>query len=82
VERSAMIQKTLTDEIGKIIQDISIRREEIKSEYIRAWIAHVVPDQNLYLDWIIENCSLQEKWSNDMKTVTWQLILKDKHEIK
>lgn len=65
-----------TETIGNLLKDIQDRRNEIKEEYIRAWIAAVVPDENLNLDWIIKNLSIQEQWSDDRRTVTWQLVQK------
>lgn len=65
---------TLTGEIGRLLGDISVRRNEIKEHYIKTWLAANIPDDKLNLDWIINNLCLQEQWSADRLTVTWRLV--------
>jgi hypothetical protein len=70
---------SMTEKLAKIIRDISVRREEIKEEYIKAWLAYKLPkdiDVKSQIDWILDNCQLEEKWSDDRKSVTWRMVIK------
>lgn len=71
-----MSTTSLADEIGKILREVTQRREEIKQEYIKAWLASAVPDKNLNIDWLIQHVHLVEKWSDDMRSVSWHLEVK------
>ena len=67
---------SLTEQIGKIIHEISLKREQIKEDYIKAWLASTVPDEHLNVDWLIQNVELIERRSDDGKTISWSLELK------
>jgi hypothetical protein len=67
---------SLADEIGKVIQDVSARRTQIKEEFIKAWLAATIPDKHMNADWIIKNVELCETWTRDRMSVSWHLRLK------
>lgn len=52
-----------TDQIGQLLSEINYRREEIKNEYLKAWLATLSPKHTVDIDWIIQNVEMVEKWS-------------------
>lgn len=66
---------TLSDDIGRFIQDISCRREAIKEDFCKAYLAAKMPPGE-GVDWIMSNVQLVERWSEDRLTVTWYFEVK------
>lgn len=66
----------IEDPIQKFLGTISERREQIKEEYAKAWLATLIPDHNLDRDWLIANVQLVERWSKDHTKVAWNLEMK------
>ncbi len=67
---------SLTSKIADILQDITIRREQIKEDWVKAWLTVNLP-KDVPLDWLINNVEMVEQWSKDRLTVTWSLRLKE-----
>lgn len=66
----------LSDELGQLIQDISHRREEIKKEYVKAWLASTLSTTNVNIDDLIQRVHLVEKWDSGRTKVSWYMEYK------
>lgn len=67
---------TLLDQISELIAEISTKRNLYKEEYIKAWFA-TIPEDNLNIDYIIQNVELVEKFDSTKHQLTWYLRIKD-----
>lgn len=68
----------MTEEIRKdFLSDIIRRREEIKQQWVKAWLAVHISDEHLNPEWLIKNVRLLErnKWDKTSctNTVSWEL---------
>ena len=66
--------RSFTDSVAHILADISTRREAIKEDYMKAWIATFVEDKDLTPEWLASNVYLEERWSDDRLTVSWRMV--------
>jgi hypothetical protein len=66
-----------SDITTKFLEDISSRREHIKEEFAKAWLATNVEDKNLNADFLINNIKLVEIRSDGWAKVSWYFELKD-----
>jgi hypothetical protein len=67
-----------SDQVGRILQAISLRRNEIKEEFIKAWLAEALPPDKLTAEYIVQNVEMVETWSDDRLSVRWHFRLKEK----
>lgn len=70
----------LTNAIDEQLYEISAKREQIKHDYIKAWLAVNVPDKDLNPDWLINNVRIIEKRTQGDSPLTfnysWELAFK------
>lgn len=62
------------------LDEILRKRETIKNDYVKAWLAVNVPDEHLNADWVIKNVRLVENHTQSHdpfeSKYTWYLELK------
>jgi len=76
---------SLSETIGHLVQEITLRREMIKADFIKTWLTVSLPKGEVtdsVIKNLLETLSVEEKWSNDMKTVTWSLVVRKTRKIK
>lgn len=61
------------EKLQRTLKKIILRREKIKEDYIKAWLASAVQDENLNVDWLIQNVRLVETRSADCLRYSWHL---------
>lgn len=61
---------TICEAIDKNLNHIAHHREEIKSDFIRAYLAEQLPPGE-GAEWCVKNVQLVETWSDDMRQVRW-----------
>lgn len=67
---------TPNDAFRLALNDIVRRRNEIKEQYIRAWLA-TLPDEYLGdVDWVLQNCELIEERSGDGLRSTFRMHMR------
>jgi hypothetical protein len=65
------------DKLLSQLNDIRYRRSSIIEEFVKAWLAATIPDENLTPEYLVNHCELVETRSTDLLQVTWRMRLKD-----
>ncbi len=61
---------SFSDQIQKLVMNISTNRAQIKEDFIEAYLANL-PVGDIDVDNILENITLVERWSRDGLSVRW-----------
>ncbi len=65
-------KKTMTD----YLEDIVLRRDLILEEFSKAYLAGVVPQEKMTLDWIMNHIEFVEQSNDDRTEMRWFFRLK------
>lgn len=60
---------TFSDDMQKIIQELMEKRNQLKEDFVRAYMANRFPAQSV--DEIIKSTELVEQWTDDRMGVKW-----------
>lgn len=61
---------SFSNEANEMVRDILNRRNEIKDDFCKAYLASVIPE-GADVDWIIQNIELVEQQTKDPMCVKW-----------
>lgn len=64
---------TFSETVAELVRGISHRREQIKEDFIKTWLAVNVPDEHMTVEWIVNNVEVVETWTDDRTSVSWHL---------
>jgi len=68
---------SLCNEIARLLSEVNVRRDQIKDDYIKAWLATFVSDVDLNAAWLQKNVRLVEQHhkpdKNMISKITWHL---------
>ena len=64
------------EQLDQMIAEIPAKREKIKEEFIKTWLAHL-PDEKLNLEWLIKNVELVEIFDRETMQYKWFLQMKE-----
>lgn len=72
----------LKNTVSKAMQELAERRNQIKEEYVRAWLSSL-PIDDIDLDWVLQNVELVEEWNDKRTQVRWYMRMRHcLHETK